>query len=1261
MLLTLSALSAIVARAQEKLTYLDWEIIASDTLCPVYSEAVPLESDYQSNDYRIVLEYPTWGKLSSEELALARKHAHNIGDSIAIEHYITVSRGKGLLNYHFVPIIKKGKEYRKLLSAKVLISPVPKPAQARTKSDAANRYAQHSVLASGTWKTIHITEDGMYSLSPAFLAQMGFENPDNVHLYGYGGHQQSHLLNADNDFDDLEEVPLYRAPNGNLLFWGNGLVHWNGTERVFNAYANKATYFLTSGEPRKEIGTAAAYTGTTNQTITTKLGHALHEVDNYAWFRAGRNLVESTTFAGEKNKTYTLNGINSLGNERLTVVFTASEVSTPLKIWANGIEVAQKSISEPGSYMYYSEAKYPNMDVSQMNPGTDTWSITLATQGPFATSSRVLARLDYMAMNFTAPLHLRNGYVHFGGGISGTGPGTGSSSTVTSKYSGATRFSNVGSNAGNDIKIMRIGRRGKPACLMPAQQGNTGMTFTTADGTEEFVAFNPNHAFPEPAIGQNIVNQDLHAINGVDMVIIVPASGKLTAQAQRLADAHAQYGNLNCVVVRADQIYNEFSSGTPDATAYRRFMKMLYDRGLAAGKAPRYLLLMGDCAWDNRMKSESWKSHSQDDYLLCNQSEISYSDTEAYCWEDYFGLMDDGEGGRPTKDVSDLGIGRFPVTTEEEAAIMVDKSILHMQKANAGEWRNKVVVLGDDGDNNTHMKDANLVAERIAETAPDVNIHKIMWDNYSRYNEGLYFSYPAVHALVGKHVEEGALMFNYTGHGGTYLMSHERVITIDDMKSWQSNRLPLWFVAACDITPFDSHESNLGETAVLSKNAVAVAFIGTVHTVYSSQNYRLNAFFSQYLFESDAHGQRNSVGEALRKAKESMVVNNTDGSQPQNKLQYALLGDPALVFGNPEAKVVLDSINGECITGEQQVKGGSRVRLSGHIEQEPGKICSNFNGMVYLRLYDNKTEITTKGNAGSEPFTYQDWSKEINNTMTNVVNGKFSTTMIIPKDINYSDENGRLVFYAIENCNSIEANGSNENFLVGGYSTELANDTIGPEIFMYLDKPEFMDGDAVSSKPLFVAELYDESGIQSNGNGIGHDLQLCIDGKPKKTYNLNSYFTQAYGDYSKGSIHFAEMPELEVGAHWLSLRTWDMMNNTSIKTLRFVVGEDIEAEVMSLMMDEDVVDGSVNFHIGYNMPGLECSFTMEIYSVTGAVQWRQEINTASDSGVVTIPWNGHNGNGASLKNGIYICRVTASYDDGKRSHKEKKFILRSNK
>lgn len=1261
LLCLLSALSVFTAQAQERLTFLDWDAIASDTLCPVYSEAVPLETDYRNNDYRIILEYPTWDKLSPKELALARRHAASIGDSITIEHYVSISRGQGLLNYHFTPIIRKGKEFRKLVSAKVLISPIPRPALARKAAGNGNRYAQHSVLATGTWKTIHITQDGIYSLSPSFLASMGFSNPDNVHLYGYGGHQQSALLDADNDFDDLEEVPLYRTASGNLLFWGNGLVHWDGTERVFNAYATKATYFLTEGARRTEMPTEAPYKGATVQTVTTTMGHALYEVDNFSWFRAGRNLVDGALFSGAQTRTYTLDGVNSIGNEKLTVVFTGNEVSTPLTVWANGLEVTKKTIPAPGSYMYYSEGKYPNLDVSRMNPGSGTWSITLATQGVFETSDRVQGRLDYIAMSFTAPLHLQNGFVRFGGGYSGTGTGTGNSPNVAKTFSGATRFSAIGGNAGHDIKVMRLGRRGRPCSLMPTEYAEGGLAFSTADGTEQFVAFNPGHAFPEPVAGQSIWNQDLHAANGVDMVIIVPASGKLTAQAQRLADAHRQHSGLNCIVVRADQIYNEFSSGTPDATAYRRFMKMLYDRGMATGCLPRYLLLMGDCAWDNRMKSDAWRSYSQDDYLLCNQSEISYSDTESYCWEDYFGLLDDGEGGRPTKDVSDLGIGRFPVTTEEQAAIMVDKTIAHLQRQNAGEWRNKVVVLGDDGDNNTHMKDANSVAESIAATAPDVDVHKVMWDNYQRRNEGLYFSYPEVRAIVSKHVEEGAMMINYTGHGATYLMSHERVITLDDINTWKSNRMPLWFVAACDITPFDSQESNLGEAAVLNRDGVAVAFIGTVHTVYSSQNFRLNNFFSQYLFGSNDKGQSNSVGEALRKAKQSMVSNNVDGSQPQNKLQYALLGDPALLFGHPSAKVVLDSINGELLTGSQQLKGGSRVRFSGHVEREKGQVDASFNGTLNIRLYDSRSSITTRGNSDNSPYTYEDWSKEINRGVTTVSNGKFSITMIIPKDINYSDENGRMVFYAVGDADRTEANGSSENFLVGGYSTELDNDTLGPEIFMYLDNRDFVEGDAVSAKPVFVAELYDESGIQSNGNGIGHNLQLCVDGDTKQIYNLDSYFTQAYADYSRGSIFFTGMPELARGAHWLSFRAWDMMNNTSVQTLRFVVGEDLEPEILSLMLEEDVVSGHTNFHIGYDMPGLECTFTLEIFSVTGAVQWRQEIYTSSDSGVVTVPWSGRNGGGASLKNGIYICRVTASYDGGKKSHKEKKFIFRGNK
>ena len=950
-----------------------------------------------------------------------------------------------------------------------------------------------------------------------------------------------------------------------------------------------------------------------------------------------------------------------MGGERLTVVFTGNDVATPLTIWANGMTVATKNISAPGNYMYYSEGKYMNMDVSEMNPGSDTWKITLATQGPFATNSRVNGRLDYIALNFTAPIELQNGFVRFGDGFAGTGTGTGNSSAVTDSYYGATEFRKIGNGQSADIKVMRIGSRAKEAMLIPTRQDDEGLYFATEDGTKSFVAFDPTYDFPEPTMGENIENQNLHALDSVDMLIIVPESGKLTGQAQRLAEAHNTHSNIRCLVVRADQIYNEFSSGTADVAAYRRFLKMLYDRGIDNGTAPRYLLLMGDCAWDNRMLSDGWRRYSASDYLLCYQSENSYSDTQSYCWEDYFGLMDDGEGGKPTKDVSDIGIGRFPVTTEAQARIMVDKTIAHLQRANAGEWCNKVVILGDDGDNNTHMNDANRVANRITDTAPDLDVKKIMWDNYLRVNQGLYNSYPEIRSLLDKEVENGAMMFNYTGHGATYLMSHERVITLDDMKAWKSPRLPLWYVAACDITPFDSQEDNLGEAAVLNEGGGAVAFIGTTRTVYSTQNFYLNQFFSQFLFEDNEYDRRNSVGDALRMAKSNVVHSNYDGSQPQNKLQYALLGDPALTFGNPRAKVVLDSINGEPIDGEQKLNAGSKVRVSGHIEVEKGETDQQFDGTLFFRLYDSRGTITTKGNTGDTPFTYTTWNKELGNGTDSVKNGKFSSTIIIPKDINYSDENGRLVFYAVNKELSTEANGSNEDFLVGGYNESIDTDSVGPDIFMYLNDEDFQDGDAVNSKPVFVAELHDESGIQYNGNGIGHDLQLCIDGDPKKTYNLNGYYTQKTGDYTRGIVSFADMQELEPGAHWLSFRAWDMLNNTSVKTMKFVVGQDLEPEVLSLMMEEDIVSGHTNFHIGYNFPGLTCQFSLEIFSTTGMLQWKKEFNAANENGTVSVPWNGHNGAGASLNNGIYICRVTASYNGGKKSQKEKKFIFRGNK
>ena len=1261
MLLVAMSMAAVLP-ARQRITYLDWKVIAADTLAPVYGEVVPLESNYRLCTYRVAVEYPVWGALTPREAVLARKYDSLIADTLNVEQYVTVSRGTGMLNYSFVPIVRKHGRYHKLLSAQISIVPTPRisetVARAMLRAEAVGkRYADHSVLAQGSWRAIHITADGMYRMTPSFLSSMGFREPGKVHLYGYGGHQQDEVFDMDNDFDDLEEVPLYVAPDGSLLFWGNGLVHWQGTRRIFNAYARQATYFLTEGDTREDIRIEEPYTGTVSNTIQSCLAHRLYEVDDFAWFRGGRNLYDSNLFSGYSSRTYTLKDINSLGNEKVTVSFTASKVSTPLAVYLNDSLLGRRTIYTPGTFEAFSTGELTNVKASGFSRGRKDWTFRLVTGSQDYGSSQITGRLDYIALSYTAPLELADGYVRFGGGYSGTGSGTGSSANVTERYTGATTFSDITSAGGTDIKVMRLGRRGRGATLVQATRDDGTVRFSVQDGTDDFVAFDPSYQFPQPVAGARIDNQDLHASEDVDMVIIVPSSGQLTSEAHRLADAHAEYQGLKCMVVSADKIYNEFSSGTPDASAYRRFLKMLYDRGLSRGAAPRYLLLFGDCAWDNRMRSADWRGSIPANYLLCCQSEESSSDESSYCWEDYFGLMDDGEGGTPTRDVSDLGIGRFPVTTAAQARVMVDKTIAHMAATYSGEWKNQVLFVGDDGDDNEHMTQADAVAESFVKAAPDVDVRKVMLDSYVRRNEGLYYTYPEVHDIIGRAVTEGTLMINYTGHAGTYLLSNERVVLLDDVKSWKSRRLPLWYTAACDTQPFDSKVENLGEEAVLNDGGGAVAFIGTTHTAFSRQNFYLNNFFCQNLMSVDAAGNRYLLGDALRMAKGSMSLHSSDGARPYNKLQYCLLGDPALLMGNPLTKVVLDSINGELLTGSQQLKAGGRVRISGHVESVKGEVDTQFSGMVAFRLYDNMETITTRGNDGNEPFRYNTWNKEIVNGMDSVREGKFSTTFVMPRDINYSDENGRLVMYAVTSDNSREANGSSENFLVGGTSHELDTDTIGPSMYIYLNERDFRNGDIVNQTPLFVAELSDDAGIQSSGNGLGHDLELIVDGMVSRTYNLNSYFTPNTGDYTSGTVCFADMDALEPGAHTLTFRAWDMLNNTSVQTLDFVVGENLEPEILNLVLENDVLSGGTVFRVAYNYPGLMCHFNLEVFAINGMLQYRHEFDASDGHGMVSIPWSCCNGSGSALNNGIYAVRVTASYNGGKTHSKQKKFVL----
>lgn len=775
-------------------------------------------------------------------------------------------------------------------------------------------------------------------------------------------------------------------------------------------------------------------------------------------------------------------------------------------------------------------------------------------------------------------------------------------------------------------------------------------------------------SLPSAEFVYNITNQDHHADGAADMVIIIPTSQKLLSQAQRLKAFHESHDGLRVNIVPADELYNEFSSGTPDAGAYRKYLRMLQDRAASEADMPKYLLLFGDCVWDNRMLTQECKSLNPDDYLLCYESENSFSEIYCYVSDSWMGIISEGAGGNPLGEQQDVAVGRFPVTTEAEAQVLVDKTINYMTNDNAGAWQNSIVYMGDDGNNNLHMRDENEVADYISGLYPAYLTKKVMWDAYTRETSSVGNTYPEVTRVLKQQQENGALIMDYAGHASKTQLSHEAVLTLYDFAEFRNANLPLWITAACDVMPFDGVEPTIGETALLNEKGGALAFYGTTRTVYADRNKYMNrAFLRRVLSLQD--GKPMTIGEAHRLAQNDLLKGvvldydedgkptKTESDRTENRLQYALLGDPALSLNLPMAEVKVDSINGVALdkTSEMPIlKAGSVVRVAGHVEN-----ASSFDGVVTATVRDSKQVVTCKLNDTStdgadEAFKYEDRPNMLYQGSDSVVGGKFALTFAIPKDINYSDEPGMMNFYAIDNSKQQRAHGYSEAFRVGG-SMDLPTDSIGPSIYCYLNSPSFVDGGQVNTTPYFVAEIKDKDGINAAGSGIGHDLQLVIDGDMSKTYNLNDHFMYDFGTYTSGSTYYS-IPELEPGKHQLQFRAWDMQNNSSTVTLNFEVVKALKPTLFDVGVTENPAKNLVTFIISHDRTESNMDVVLEVYDLAGRMLWSHAENGVPTSATYTLKWNLSTG-GGKLRTGLYLYRVKVSTDGSGYASKTKKLIV----
>lgn len=787
----------------------------------------------------------------------------------------------------------------------------------------------------------------------------------------------------------------------------------------------------------------------------------------------------------------------------------------------------------------------------------------------------------------------------------------------------------------------------------------------------------PNLSGSHPAATyvKNIANQDLHADGQADLVIIIPASRTLLKQAQRLKEFHESHDGMRVNIVAADQLYNEFSSGTPDANAYRRYLRMLQDRAATEADMPKYLLLFGDCVWDNRMLTADCKRFDPDDFLLVYESENSFSETVCYAGDSWMGILAEGAGSDARRELQDVGVGRFPVTTVAEAKIMVDKTINYSKNQNGGAWQNTIMFMGDDGNDNIHMKDVDSVANSVGRDYPNFLIKKVMWDAYTRESSATGNTYPEVSKIIRQQQANGALVMDYGGHGNATLISHESVLGLSDFSESRTSNLPLWVTAACDIMPFDGVTETIGESAVLNEKGGAVAFYGTARTVFTSANKYINhAFMKRVLSLQD--GKPIALGEAHRLAQNDVMLgtnryptptredpNKTSPEQDntENHLQYSLLGDPALSLNLPTAQVVVDEIDGVAVGSGTMptVKAGSVIKMKGHVAGVEG-----FNGVVTATVRDTREEITCKLNNTSddgaeEAFKYLDRTKTLYHGSDSIRNSSFELTFAVPKDINYADGQGMINLYALNTDKTIRANGSCDQFIVGG-SAEAKNDSVGPSIYCYLNSPSFVDGGNVNSTPYFVAEIKDKDGINAAGSGIGHDLQLVIDGDMAKTYTLNNNFSYDFGTYTSGST-FYSIPELEEGPHRLQFRAWDIQNNSSTAVLHFNVVKGLRPQLFNIGVTNNPARTSTTFIISHDRMESNMDVVIELFDAAGRQMWRHAESGVSATGNYTVDWDLSVDGGRPLQTGVYLYRVKVSSEGSSYVSKTKKLIVISNR
>jgi len=1208
-----------------------------ETMIPSYFELFPIASTVVNiNQIKVSINNPTYIKIND----LEKKKIKSLKNIANLEPYFSIyqSRKKNFLAATIPAIrINQVGEIEKLISFTLTIE---SNTYSKIQRLPIKAYKTTSVLSSGKWVKVKVDGSGIYKISYSELQSFGLSNLANISIWGNGGAKLPYLNNITAP-DDLLQIPIFMDKGNDgifnagdfILFYAEGTTTWKYEQandffmHEVHPYTKEIYCFLTTDyiSPQKISDVQSTTSPSTYQTNAYDALAAFEKNDT--------NLIKSgRDWYGESFDIYTtqsfdtkLNNPIAGSNIKLRIRTCARSSSTSsYSVLVNNSNIG--SITHSGVIIGDEESDYVSSKLQNFTtsaPSGDL-SVTLTYNKP---SSAALGWLDYICVNSRQQLSYQNKQLSFRDSKS-IGAGTISQFTIQNTPSTLQLW---------DISNIHYPRR----ITIDASSGSTVFTLPT-DTLRQFIAFETDKAYSVSYVGE-IANQNLHGLPQANMVIVAHPS--MFNYAEELANIHRLNDGLTVNLVTTDQVFNEFSSGNRDVSAIRNFMRMFYKRATGESDMPKYLLLFGDGSYDNVTDSKV-----NTNLIPTYQSSESNNKSGSFVSDDYFGLLDDDEG--EANGLLDIGIGRLPVSSTEQATNVLSKIKQYYNRSSLDDWNNQLCFIADDEDGNVHLSDANTIAEYVKNNHPTYNIQKIYFDAYLQESSPTGNRYPDVTTAINNRVNSGALIVNYTGHGNEQWLAHEKVLMLEDVKSWRNfQKLPLFVTATCEFSRFDDYSlTSTGEWILLTPNGGGIGLLSTTRLVYSSPNFTLNYNFFQTVFDEVNIDQHYRLGDIVR------ITKNISGSG-YNKRNFMLLGDPAMMLKYPSKNIVLTQINGTPIaTFSDTLKSLSKVSIAGKIMNSDGSDATDYSGNISLILFDKERTVKTLGNDGgiTTDFTVRD--NIIYKGKASITNGAFALNCFIPKDINFRVGAGRISMFAINSDET--AAGYNQSFLIGGINNNPALDNVGPTVKIFLNDTKFVSGGISDPNPTLIVELSDSSGINTTGTGIGHDLTATITGENEKSIILNDYYQANNNSFQNGRAEL-QLTSLSTGSNKIKVKAWDAYNNSSENEISFIVSSDTKLRITHLLNYPNPFTEQTAFYFEHNQPFTDLNILIQIYSPSGKLvkTIRQQELATLGYRVGPIKWDGRDDFGSRLGRGVYFYRLRVRSSNGHSAEQQQKLVL----